>query len=402
MADKRHFDYFGNVIEEVKKAGGEIILVINDTRGQVDNIRPDLNYATEMAQLAIDRGLPFIFCKDAITSGVVYGLIVSTFSYTYKIPFGKKRLKRVLANKAARLIGQTMSGFLPDRLSDKILMYGSENYQLNRWEYPEHLLAKESVFFPKGLDVSEDYPNRVLREIADHYFCHGNYDRKIMEKNIGKEIFEIGYPRYDKLHRAGDSKEDGLVDEFDMDRTKPLISWIPTYVQDKRNILEWIPHFKTLKDSHNLLVRPHPKQIERDDGSLTDILTEAGFYIDLKDDRDMTLLYAQSWLVCCDYGGTIFSAIYTGANLLLLNLGDHSIIAEKRKHSADIRVRKQLYNLSPDEVDQKGGLFPVINDHDLRKKQSDLLQLTRKEYFGDVSLGEGSVKTARKLVSLNS
>lgn len=401
MADKRHFDYFGNVIEEVIKAGGEVVLVLNDTRSLYSSSPAGDHYAEEMAQLANERGLPYVFSLDAIESGIRYNIIVSTFSYTYKIPFGKRNWKRVFVNQGSRFF-LPIKKRLPGALEKKITFYTSDEYPVNEWEYPEHLLAKESVFFPKGLDVSEDYPNRVLREIADHYFCHGNYDRKIMEKNIGKELFEIGYPRYDKLHRAGDSNEDGLVDEFGMDRTKPLICWIPTYVQDKRNILEWIPHFKTLKDSHNLLVRPHPKQIERDDGSLTDILTEAGFYIDLKDDRDMTRLYAQSWLVCCDYGGTIFSAIYTGANLLLLNVRDHDESSAKRKHSADIRVRKQLYNLSPYDADQKGGLIRVINDLDLRKKQSDLLQLARKEYFGDVILGEGSVKTAKKLVSLNS
>jgi hypothetical protein len=114
----------------------------------------------------------------------------------------------------------------------------------------------------------------------------------------------------------------------------------------------------------------------------------------------MTALYAQSWLVCCDYGGTIFSAIYTCANLLLLNLHDHDEIAKKRNWSADIRVRKQIFNLTPDEAVQKGGLIHVISDQDLRNKQSIQLESARSEYFGDVQLGEGSIKTAKKLLSL--
>ena len=400
IADKRHFDYFVNVIDEVKKAGGEVMLVINDTRSQGDVQQLDQHYTDEMAQLANERGLPYIFSLDAINSGTVFSLIVSTFSYTYKIPHGKKRLKRVLVRNAAKYLGKPLKNLLPRFISEKIAIYTADDYPINRWEYPEHLLAKRSVFFPKGLDVSDDYPNPVLRKIADYYFCHGEYDKKIMEKNIGKEIFEIGYPRYDKLNNLDDTNQANLITEFGMDESKPLICWIPTYVRDKRNILEWIPHFKALKDSYNLLIRPHPKQIERDDGSLSELLKETGFYIDLQDDREMTQLYTQARLICCDYGGTIFSAIYIGANLLLLNLSDHDSIAAKRNKSADIRVREKLFNLSPDEAVQSGGLQSVISDQNLTNTQSEQLKLVRKEYFGDVNLGEGSNKTAKKLLSL--
>jgi len=375
------------------------MLVINDTRSQYGGDGVETNYKDEMAALAKERGMPFVFSREAITSGIVFRLIVSTFSYTYKVPMGKKMMRRAFARWISRNLGQPMKNLLPSFISEKISAYASDSYVINRWEYPEHLLAKESVFFPKGLDVSDDYPNPILRKIADHYFCHGRHDRKIMEKNIGKEIFEIGYPRYDRMDDYADGSKENLLEEFGMNTAKPLICWIPTYVPDTRNIREWIPHFKALNDSYNLLIRPHPKQVERDDGSLVNLLKETGFYIDFKDDRDMTLLYAQSWLVCCDYGGTIFSAIYTGANLLLLNLQDHDTIAAKRNRSADIRVRNQIFNLTPGEADQKGGLLHVISDQDLRNEQSERLKSARLEYFGDVQLGEGSIITAKKLLS---
>jgi hypothetical protein len=400
IADKRHFDYFGNVIQEVKKLGGDIILVINDTRNIYGSGEVEMNYSDEMAALAKERGMPFILSRDAIVSGIFFRLIVSTFSYTYKVPFGKKILRRRFVRWLSRKLGQPFKKILPSSLSERISTYASDNYIVNRWEYPEQLLAKEAVFFPKGLDINDDFPNQIVCEIADHYFCHGRYDHKIMEKNIGKEIFEIGYPRYDRLKNTDSVSSVDLIEEFSMDRSKPLICWVPTYFPDKRNIMDWISHFESLTDSYNLLVRPHPKQIERDDGSLLHLLNEKGFYTDLKDDREMTSLYAESWMVCCDYGGTIFSAIYTGANLLLLNVKDHHMIEEKRNRSADILVRNRLLNLTPEEVLQWGGVRQIILDLELRKKQSEQMELVRRDYFGDIKLGEGSTLTAKKLLSL--
>lgn len=399
LADKRHFDYFGNVINELVKLGEDPVVVINDTRNQDSSNPVDETYTAGMLANAKERGYTCVLSREAIKRNRKFKVIVSTFSYTYKVPLGKEVGLHRFIKLVAKTIGNWLKPLAPNSLKKRIVYFVSDEYSVREWSYPEHLLAEKVFFFPKGLDINDDYPDPLLREIADVYLCHGNFDRRIMEKNIDKEVFAIGYPRYDRLAENDDTTTTSLLQEFGMDRFRPLICWLPTYVEGAANIREWLPHFESLKGDYNVLVRPHPKQLERDGGTLLENLAQTGLFIDQKDDRDMTTLYVQSHLVCCDYGGTIFSAIYTDADLLLLDISGHTEIAKKRECSADILVRKELFHLTLDEAGSQGGLLKIIQNEELRASQRKGIKQAREEYFGGVNIGEGSIKTAKKLIS---
>lgn len=400
MADKRHFDYFGNVISELRKLGEEPVVVINDTRNTISSYPVDEDYAVEMIAIAKKKGYTTVSSSEAIMCERKFQVVVSTFSYVYKVPMGKVLVSHKLIKFVAKTIGQWLKSVAPSGLKKRIVYFASDEYTVREWSYPEYLLADKAVFFPKGLDVNDDYPNPLLREIVDVYLCHGNFDGRIMEKNIGKEVFPIGYPRYDRLAEKDDTSTASLQEEFEMDRSRPLICWLPTYFRGVENIIEWLPHFETLVDKFNVLIRPHPKLLERDAESLLEILSHSGLFIDQKVDRDMTALYAQSHLVCCDYGGTIFSAIYTYADLFLLDVTGHSEISRKREQAADILVRNELFHLTPNEARSKGGLLEIILNEELRASQRKGVKQARQEFFGGVNIGEGSIKTAKKLLSL--
>lgn len=399
IADKRHFDYFGNVISELKKMGLEPVAVINDTRNSFKSYPVDEDYAVEMINLAQEKGYTTVSSSEAIMCGRKFQVVVSTFSYVYKVPLGKVLISNKLIKFVAKTIGHWLKSVAQSGLKKRIVYFASDEYSVREWGYPEHLLADKTVFFPKGLDVNDDYPNSLLRDIADVYFCHGNFDRRIMEKNIDKEVYPIGYPRYDRLAEKVEASVISLQEEFDMDRSRPLICWLPTFFRGKENIMEWLPHFESLVEKFNVLVRPHPKQLELDASSLLKKLSLSGLFIDQLDSRDMTKVYAESHLVCCDYGGTIFSAIYTNADLFLLDVTGHDEISRKREKSADILVRNGLFHMTPAEAEKQGGLLKIMQDSKLRESQREGVKQAREDFFGNVSIGEGAFKTANLLFS---
>lgn len=390
-------------MEELCRLNAGVFMILNDTREQYNSFPEQEGYVKEMIELADDSGFEYVLSRESIKNEQRFRIIVSTFSYTYKIPLGKRIPKKYFAHSVSSVIQKIYKRspkfFWPKLLIEKSDLYASNEYIYNKWEYPEHLLAEQSVYFPKGLDISDHYPEPLIRQISDHFFCHGRYDKQIMEKNIGKEVFQIGYPRYDRLILA-DSSLKSLSEEFHMEDGKPIVSWLPTYVNDKKNILEWISQFKDLTSGYNVLIRPHPKQLERDDGTLLKKLESTGFYIDLSADRDMTEIYSQSDIVCCDYGGTIFSAIYTNAPLLLLNASNHKTTEIKRSRSTDIKIRKKLFNLSAAEAIERGGLESIMADQEFWEKQKTEQKRIRDDFFGGVGIGEGARITANKLITL--
>lgn len=399
--DKRHFDYYGNIVEEVLNSGCKAILIINDTRSEYSSLPVNGQYVHEMIELAENTGIEYILSKEAILTGKKYRVIVSTFSYTYKVQLGKPIFKKYLAHKLSKVLvasGIQSISKIPVNVIEKLSYFSSLDYNYRSWAYPEHLLGVNSIYFPKGLDIDDKFPPLMIQQLPDYHMCHGLYDKKIMEKNIGSEVYNIGYPRYDDLNCFKSGKS-GLISEFRMDKRKKIISWLPTYTVDKKNIIEWVDEFKYLTDDYNILVRPHPKQIDKDDGSLINILKKRNFYVDLSASRNMSEIYAQSKLVCCDYGGTIFSAVYTGTPLLLLNTSNHSQTELNRSRSADVRVRKKLFNVNSAEIEERGGLKSIVKDNDFWKDQLKKQQIIRDNYFGPIEIGSSSKIAANKLIS---
>jgi len=397
IADKRHFDYFNNLFQYLKKQKLPFELVINDTlhfkygKGVYSE-----NYVLEMEKTAQDRTLPYKLLSVVDSK---YDIIVSTVTYQYRVPFGKLHYKRYFFVKIISFFSKLLK-------SKSLAKYAKK--QIRHDDYPEKILSDFVVSYPRGLDVNENYPPSKIDELIDVYFCHGNLDKTIIGKNSNKPTFVIGYPRYDNIIQYRNGISDRIISEFDLDPDKKLISWVPTNVNSRNgeedyNITEWSEHIRPLLNHYNIILRPHPKRIHQNIDQLLHTLKEAGFKIDTRTDRDMSELYGSSEFVFCDYGGTIFSAIYTDCNLLLLNLSFHEEIAEARKSSVDIIVRNHIKNINSGHPngEEKINLLSILEDRSYWNEQKDIRKKIREDYFGGVEAGKCSEITVNTLLELS-
>ena len=56
-----------------------------------------------------------------------------------------------------------------------------------------YMIGKVKVCFPRGMDLSADYPGRNGRNY-DLFFCHGNYDQKLIMNNTEKKVLLLAIP----------------------------------------------------------------------------------------------------------------------------------------------------------------------------------------------------------------
>lgn len=403
MSDKRHIDYFGTVLEFLDRAGVPFCLLINDLKDDLAAVKEQ--FVRDIEDYSKKKGYVCRTASDSMEKRLKFPLMVSVFEHLIRVPYGRVKKKTLLKKGVASLIYPLMklrvSDLLfPRKLKERISGYsqmGNESfYQI---EVAEKALSKKSVFFPKGLDLYPSYPREEMRNLPDYFFCHGNLDEKLILQNTGNSAVHIGYPRYDNFDQFAEGKS-LIFKEFGMNPDQKLVTWLPTYFPDGSNIDQWKEEFAVLSAKVNVLIRPHPKQIQRSKQDLVSELKQLGLFVDFREERVMTELYAASDLVCCDYGGTIFSAIYTRARLLLLDTLEHDEIKARRPYSADICIRETLFHLNSEKAKQTGGIAEFLNDPDLEKQQEEGQNLIRKEYFGSVEIGEGTQLCAEALCRL--
>ncbi len=397
VSDKRHFDYFNNLLRQMQNDGVPFELILNDTLSfYYGEERYPRSYTEEMARTADEKGYPWKYATEAAGDKEKYKVLVSTITYTYKIPFGKVKRKALAKRWIYGLLWKlTRSKAFKKRL----------NRPYRSSVYLEDALGEYTICFPRGMDLDDAYPPKKIDRVADHYFCHGKLDKGLVERNTEKPATIIGYPRYDNLKNFTEKPSPGLVREFGLDREKPVISWLPTNFEIDgsydSNIYEWIELLQPLTGDYNIIVRPHPKRVEAGAGKLVETLQNGGFKVDRVIDRDMSELYASSDFVLCDYGGTIFSAVYTDCNLLLLNHSGHQETAELRSTSVDIKVREKLINLDQNGKDNSSeNLARILGDKELWRSEKEKRTEVRDTYFGGVEAGEGSELASQKLKHL--
>ncbi|TVQ64920.1 MAG: hypothetical protein EA360_11250 [Balneolaceae bacterium] len=402
ISDKRHFDYFRNLLLALCEMGNEPVLILNDTRGLYGGKALPVGYVDEMKELAGESGFTYVISSESLRKKERFKLIVSTFAYYYKIPFGAVRLKSLLfyylstAILKIPLLKAVLHRFTG--IQKRITASAAQITPGRNWVWPEQMHANQSVFFPKGLDISEQSPDKAIRELPDLFFCHGPYDQAIIQKNTGKPVIPIGYPRYDGLSRNREEERSRIVEEFGLNPEQPLVTWLPTFAKHGRNISEWLEQFRKLSDTVNVILRPHPKLMDEQSRDFYSHLETSGAVLDHVAQRNMTDLYGASDFVCCDYGGTIFSALYTKTPLLLLDLSDHKTIAVTRNRSSDIRVRETLFHLTAEEAEERGGLQTLLNDQVFWEAQKVVQKNVRDLYFGKISIGESSHVAAKQLI----
>ena len=100
----------------------------------------------------------------------------------------------------------------------------------------------------------------------------------------------------------------------------------------------------------------------------------------------------------CDYGGSIFSAIYCGCRIILLNDKDHSkVFSKKREGDFGNRIRESLPYLEKHDRKVKfdGKIYKdissILSDLGLERKIEEKVFECRNIYFGD-NIGDGDAQ----------
>lgn len=404
VSDKRHFDYFKNVFEAMHQIEVPFEMVINDTRDKL-HAHISVEYNRNMMEIANQFGYPFRLLSEVVESRVKYSYVVTTYSFKYTIrtsslKFPEKLLRNVVRN-LMRLISLTKWNAAMTKLQDFLITF-DRRFRV----VPEKVISENVILFPKGLDINlNTHPNPHLKGLVDEYFCHGPIDGNLIKEQTGKKATMIGYPRYDTLKTLRESYSMELTSEFNMDSNKKIISWIPTYVNRNGNpdfnIEAWLPYLEVLLSEYEILVRPHPKRIEMGAEKLTMQLKKLGFRVDLLSERDMNQLYSASEFILCDYGGVVFSSIYTESNLLMLNHPDHKSEVQSHAPLFVYKIREQLMNIDVENLKTgKLNLSHLLKDQNVWLENKKLREQLQLECFGGIKIGEGSQIAAAKLKEL--
>lgn len=401
VVDKRHFDYYGNVLDELKRQNVPFELVINDMLSGV-KATVSGSYDNEMVEVAKRTGYPFTALSKAIESGIRFEVVVSTFTFKFKyrknnvslaeklIRFGYRAMQKLLRMTRSSLLSSSLESWLKD-------------FEASKLHLPETIIGEKIVQFPKGMDIHlAKFPDKETRPIIHHYLCHGRFDSSIIAQKTTTPYSIIGYPRYDGLSDPELAKAKELRAEFGISDQQKIITWLPTYVPRQGNpdfnIDHWAPYVAKLVGEYAVIVRPHPKRVEQDRDLLFKKLSSFGFYVDLVAERDMSEMYAGSEFTICDYGGVVFSAVYTDKNLLLINHPIHEESSNWKENINVYKIRDSLQALSFQEAENDPDiLLKMVQDKARWNDQKVLRQAIRDEYFGGVKGGEGSKAAAQVL-----
>ena len=147
-----------------------------------------------------------------------------------------------------------------------------------------------------------------------------------------------------------------------------------------QNFLPWINHISKLTSKFNVIIRPHPKLLNKDKQILS-MLKDKNFFVDTNSDRKMGDIYKISDLIICDYGGTIFSAIFLEKPIVLLNMDKNTEFYRQQvsNKSLDILIRDEIINF---DLNVNFTEFENFFLKDFEKQNIEKIKYLKKKYFG--------------------
>ena len=376
----REVDFYYNFLNKLKRENFKII--IND----IDTIELERKNNAKLIKKKLDE-LNLEYC--------FYSEIFNRYKFKVLISTGLTHTKKISLFSIIRFFyGKTIGFFFEiiklDSLFQKFFKRpftgGGLNSKIYSEYFPEKKIGEKTVFFPRGMDLRlKHFPNNKFKKVFDIFLCHGEIDKNLISNKFKKkDIFIIGYPRYDENFDIVSLRKK-IISEFNLNETKKTIFWRPTYIEEKnevsQNISLWLEKISKLNEDYNLIIRPHPKNliIDRD---LKEKIKTNHFFIDEKADRKLAELYIFSDLILLDYGSSVLSSIYLKKNFAVLELpGNFEYIQRLKKTRAiDFEIRN--------EIDYKNVIG--LNDQLYLKKIESILNnpnlrdinLLKEKYFG--------------------
>jgi hypothetical protein len=245
---------------------------------------------------------------EIINCGIKFEYVVTN----HPISGSTKDVKQAIADDhLMRLINRGLSL----KCKDPIWEFGVDIHT-----YLPLQVGNKQIRYMYGADISEGWSLQSWNNIYDVFLCHGINDEREIKKRFKGKTFIMGYPRYDRFFSERMDLSN-IRCEFRVSESKKTVLWMPTLGGDYSSIPLFAAPLSTMCEKYNIIVRPHPLSFYQEKDYIA-LLEKLNFNIDRNALRDMNELFAVADVILVDNGGTPFSAIFLGKNIIFLDVPD--------------------------------------------------------------------------------
>jgi hypothetical protein len=237
-------------------------------------------------------------------------------------------------------------------------------------------IGRRQIRYMYGADLSDAWSLQPWNAIYDLFLCHGVRDEKIISQRFPGKTFIMGYPRYDDFFRP-DLDLTRVKEEFGVVDGRKTLLWMPTLGGTGSSIPVFAEALAKLSGPFNVIVRPHPLSFVQEPELIAE-LERLAFRIDRNATRNMNELFKVADVVLGDYGGTPFSAIFLGKNLVMLDVPGADALPINAD-STVLELKKSLPVIGPQDVGSLAGMLDSEVFAEANRKTVDELFGT---YFG--------------------
>lgn len=241
--------------------------------------------------------------------------------------------------------------------------------------YLPQQVGKKQIRYMYGADISDGWSLQSWNDIYDVFLCHGVNDEREIKKRFKGKTFIMGYPRYDRFF-SGDMDLSNIRREFGIAESKKTVLWMPTLGGDYSSIPLFAETLATLSKKYNIIVRPHPLSFVQEKDFIS-LLEKFNFNIDRNAVRDMNELFGVADVILADNGGTPFSAIFLGKNVIFLEVPE-PVSTSYFAGSSVMELKKHLPVITQQDIRQLESML-VSDEFYIENKKS--IEALYKKYF---------------------
>ena len=235
--------------------------------------------------------------------------------------------------------------------------------------------------------------NSYWNKYYDGVLCYGPYHEDRFKLKHKISALQMGYPRFDKYFKPG-FKKDLLLKKFNCDPKLKTIVWLPTW-RELSSVEKYIKEISSLRDTYNIVVRPHPSMRMKDPENYKKLFTLRFNYVDNTED-DNVPLFALSDLLLCDYGGSMFGALYLNKNFAFLEM---NLEAKNNSYLGETSSEDYLKSFFPDRIIKLENIKSVCNYCLKNPPDNSIIKSLREEFFNTNYQGNSSERAYNLLIS---
>jgi hypothetical protein len=253
---------------------------------------------------------------------------------------------------------------------------GMGNDYDDKFNYGIELIASKILFIASLIDY--DYCELLNMNLNNYIICANEYQKKQLEKIIsGDKLFVLGLPRMKDCKHGKETAKEIVELAQGIDPNKKTLLWLPTHTKVSP-VVDFAPVISKLQNEINIIIKPHQflyYEISDFDNFMRNIIPE----IIIINDVDSVKLIPLADFVVCDYGGSVFYAIYADKNVILLNTPKPELLTGVFAPNVPSNIiRNRVVNFFPNEEEK---FFAALKDDSVWEKQKEVRAQIRAEFF---------------------